>query len=88
MKEANKISGREVTRPAVYFNRRNFMQTGILAASAVATGLVYRRLNHPGTGAIKTARIEGLTPPATNDASVFRVAEADTSLQDVTHYNN
>ena len=37
MKEANKISGREVTRPAVYFNRRNFMQTGILAASAVAT---------------------------------------------------
>ena len=88
MKEANKISGREVTRPAVYFNRRNFMQTGILAASAVATGLVYRRLNHPGTGAIKTARIEGLTPPATNDASGFRVAEAETSLQDVTHYNN
>jgi hypothetical protein len=37
MKEANKISGREITRPAVYFNRRNFMPAGILAASAVAT---------------------------------------------------
>ena len=50
MKEPNKISAREVTDPAVYFNRRNFIRAGILAASAVATGLVYRRLNHVATG--------------------------------------
>jgi methionine sulfoxide reductase catalytic subunit len=88
LKDPDKITAREVTDPAVYFNRRKFIQTGILAASAVATGAVYRRLNHPATGAIQTARIEGLTAAATNDAGGFRVAEAETSLQDITHYNN
>jgi len=90
LKESNKISAREVTDPAVYFNRRTFIRAGILAASAVATGLVYRRLNHVATGAVETPRIEGVTkPPATTaDASGFRVADAETSLQDITHYNN
>ena len=90
MKEPNKIAAREITDPAVYFNRRNFIRAGILAASAVATGLVYRRLNHVATGAIDTPVIPGLTKPpaATADASGFRVAEAETSLQDITHYNN
>ena len=88
MKEPAKISAREVTSPAVYFNRRNFIRTGILAASAVATGMVYRRLNHVATGEIKTARIEGLTTAATNDVNGFRVAEPETSLQDITNYNN
>ncbi len=88
MKGTNKISGNEITPPSVYFNRRNFIRTGILAASAVATGVVYRRLNHPATGEIKTAQIEGLAPAATNDASGSRVAEAETPLEDITHYNN
>jgi methionine sulfoxide reductase catalytic subunit len=88
LKEPDKISASEITDPAVYFNRRNFIRTGILAASAVATGVVYRRLNHVATGTIKTAPIEGLTTAATNDAAGFRVAEPETSLQDITHYNN
>ncbi len=88
MKEPNKIRDREITDPAVYFNRRTFMRTGILAASAVATGLVYRRLNHASTGRVDTDRIEGLTAPATNDASGFRTAEEKTSLENITHYNN
>src|SRR5882757_4733099 len=88
MKEPDKISAREVTDPAVYFNRRNFIRTGILAASAVATGAVYRQLNHPAAGKVNTAKIEGLTAAATNATSGFRVAEAETSLQDITHYNN
>lgn len=89
MKEPNKISAREITSPALYFNRRNFIRTGILAASAVATGAVYRQLNHPAAGKIQTARIEGLNTATTNAASGFRVVgEAQTSLQDITHYNN
>ena len=90
MKEPNKISASEVTKPAVYFNRRNFIRAGILAASAMATGLVYRRLNHVATGTIDTPVIQGLTKPpvASGDASVFRVAETETSLEDITHYNN
>ena len=87
MKDSNKISASEVTDSAVYFNRRNFIRTGILAASAVATGAVYRRLNHSAAGMVNTARIEGLTT-ATNDASGFSVAEKPTSWQDITHYNN
>jgi sulfoxide reductase catalytic subunit YedY len=88
LKDSNKISDKEITDPAIYFNRRNFIRAGILAASAVATGAVYRQLNHPAAGKITTARIEGLTTATTNAATGFQVAEAQTSLQDITHYNN
>jgi sulfoxide reductase catalytic subunit YedY len=87
-RESNKIPAGEITDPAVYFNRRSFMRAGILAASAVATGLVYRRLNHVATGKINTAPIQGLTLAATNNAAGFRASDAQTSLQDITHYNN
>ena len=42
------------------------------------------------TGTVNTPLIQGLTTPAVaaGDASGFRVAEAETSLQDITHYNN
>ena len=93
MKEANKISSREVTDPAVYFNRRKFIQAGVLATTAVATGVIYHRLNPVGAGdkhKLNTAVIQGVTKPptATADASGFRVAEPETSLEDITHYNN
>jgi sulfoxide reductase catalytic subunit YedY len=89
MKEPVKIPANEITPPAAYFNRRKFIQTGILAASALATGLVYRRLNHPAAGKVKTARLQNLTTAAANDASGFRVTdEAQTSLENITHYNN
>ena len=89
MKDPNKILAREITDPAVYFNRRKFMRAGIVAASAVATGLVYRRLNHVATGTVDTPVIEGLTKPAAAaEGAGFRVNEPETSLQDITHYNN
>ena len=89
MKESNKIPSREITDPAVYFNRRTFMRAGILAASAVATGTIYRHLNPVGAGKVNTPLIQGVSaPPATADASGFRVADGQTSLQDITHYNN
>jgi len=65
------------------------MQAGILAASAVATGLVYRRLNPVAKGSVDTPLIAGLkTPGAAADASGFRAADAETPFQDITHYNN
>jgi len=90
VKIPNKISSSEITDPAVYFNRRRFIQAGILAASAVATGLVYRRLNPVGSGEVNTPVIQGLTKPdsASADTSGFRVNEPETSLDDITHYNN
>lgn len=90
MKNENKIASGEITPPAVYFNRRTFMRAGILAASAVATGLVYRNLNHVASGTVKTAAIQGLTKPDAppGDNSGFHVNEPETSLENITHYNN
>ncbi len=90
MKEPEKIPDREITDPAVYFNRRAFMRAGIVAASALVTGLVYRRLNHVAAGKIETPLLEGLTQPAGASAagSGFRATDAETSLQDIAHYNN
>jgi len=90
LKEPNKIPGSEITDPSVYFNRRTFIRAGILAASAVATGLVYRRLNPVGSGKVNTPVIQGiLNPPTTTaEASGFRVNEPETSLENITHYNN
>jgi methionine sulfoxide reductase catalytic subunit len=89
MKESNKIPAREITDPAVYFNRRTFMRAGILAASAVVTGKIYRQLNPAGQGKVNTPLIQRVSaPPVITDASGFRVADGQTSLQDITHYNN
>lgn len=89
MKEPNKISEREVTPEAVYFNRRTFIRAGVLAASAIATGVAYRHLNPVGHGKVNTPVIQGLVKPtATEDADGFRVNEPETLLQDITHYNN
>src|SRR6478736_4100267 len=79
----------EITDPAAYFNRRWFIRAGVLAASAVATGLAYRRLNPVGAGAVDTPRIQGLTTASrAEEAAGFRVSEPATSLRDITHYNN
>ena len=66
------------------------MRAGIVAAGAVVTGLVYRRLNPVGTGTIDTPLIQGLTTPsaAAGNGAGFRAADAATSLRDITHYNN
>ncbi len=90
MKEPNKISNREVTPADVYFNRRTFIRAGILAASAVATGVAYRRLNPVAAGKVNTPVIQGITKPdaTTAEAAGFRVNEPETSFEDITHYNN
>ncbi len=77
----------EITPESTYFNRRSFMKAGVLAATAVATGLVYRRLNSPSISTATTSKIDvvATTAPAN---SGFSVEEAKTSLQNVTHYNN
>jgi len=84
----NKISSGEITDPKIYFNRRKFLHAGILAASTVATGLVYRQLNHPAAGKVNTAKIKGLTIAPVGGYNGFRVAEAQTSLENIAHYNN
>jgi sulfoxide reductase catalytic subunit YedY len=87
LNNSDKISPGEITPASVYFNRRAFIRAGILAASAVATGLVYRRLNPVSKGGIHTAPLQQLTV-ATNGPPEFHAMDAQTSLESITHYNN
>ncbi|MDB5296373.1 MAG: oxidoreductase molybdopterin binding protein [Phycisphaerales bacterium] len=81
-----------VSPPDVYFNRRSFLRAGAVAGSVAATALAYRWLNPSGGAAVETAKLAGLTAPATSPAAAaalgYRVDEPLTSLQDVTNYNN
>ncbi|HWD92586.1 MAG TPA: protein-methionine-sulfoxide reductase catalytic subunit MsrP [Verrucomicrobiae bacterium] len=94
LKDDNKILSREVTPSALYFNRRNFIRAGILATSAVATGLVYRKLNPigtragPGVHTKKIADVQKFAVTTTNGDSGFTVNEKETSFENIAHYNN
>jgi methionine sulfoxide reductase catalytic subunit len=77
----------EITPESLYVNRRTIMKAGLFAATTAATGWVYRRLNAPSTNIVATAQIDVAIPTAPAQAG-FRVDEAQTSLQDITHYNN
>jgi sulfoxide reductase catalytic subunit YedY len=83
----------EVTDEQTYLNRRTFMRGGILAASALATGFVYRQLTRVRPGRKPPARLANLstTGPSTGPATGptgFRTDEKLTSFEDITHYNN
>jgi len=89
VKDPKPIPGREITDPALYFNRRSFMRAGVLAGSAAATGLVYRQLNPGWKGKVDSPRIQGVTTSSTaQQAAGFRIDEPPTPFQDITHYNN
>ena len=79
----------EITPPATYFNRRTLLQGGILAASAVATGALYRTLNAVGTEAAATKKLASVITPDNAVALGYRVqGEATTSLASIANYNN
>ena len=83
---AQHIDGREITPPEVYFNRRRFMRTGLLAASAVATGLVYRRLNRVSLDATEMPPLTGLI--SAPHVGGFWVDEPLTPRASILNYNN
>jgi sulfoxide reductase catalytic subunit YedY len=85
----------KVTPPELYFNRRAFIKTGLMAASIVATGALYRRLHQGGPVTAQGAALAGLQPAAVaasayppQIAEAFHTSEEETPFQSVTHYNN
>jgi sulfoxide reductase catalytic subunit YedY len=73
----------EITPPEVYFNRRSFLRGGLVAGTAAATALLYRRLNGVDLVETETAALAGLEKPAQ-----YRVDEALTPRAAITNYNN
>jgi len=82
-----RIPESEVTPRHLYFNRRAFMRGGMVAAGAVATGWLYRRLNGVDLVDTETPELAGLTRP---EAPGYLAASGDdlTPLRSVTNYNN
>jgi sulfoxide reductase catalytic subunit YedY len=89
MGDPDKIPSDEITDEQVYLNRRNFMRAGIVAASVAATGWVYRKLNQPNVVSVEQPKLANLIATSQPSmASAFHTDEKQTSLQDITHYNN
>src|SRR5262252_4510653 len=83
---SDKIPDREITPERTYLNRRTFMRAGVVAATAVATGLVYRRLNRVSSGGATTAELDAVVAaPVGEDALAagFRVDEAQTPFESI-----
>ena len=78
-----------VTPQHLYINRRTVMRGGLLAATALATGSLYRKLHDPSSAGARTAKLDALAPAASDAASGFTVAgEEQTEETSATHYNN
>jgi methionine sulfoxide reductase catalytic subunit len=80
-----KIRPSEITPPLVYFNRRALMRGGALAAGALGTAALYRRLNRVEIAKTETSAVAGLTRPST---PAYTVDEAKTPYESVVNYNN
>ncbi len=86
IKKAEDIKSSEITDKKTYLNRRNFMRSAALAATTVATGLLYRRLNPPAVATKPGEKIADIVKPAPD--SGFVTSETKTSFKDITNYNN
>jgi methionine sulfoxide reductase catalytic subunit len=95
----SRIPAGEITDEGTYLNRRLFLRAGVVAASAAATGWVYRKINPlPANEQLPQALANFIVPDtqpttqqsiaARQSAAGFTVDEPRTSFQDITHYNN
>ncbi len=77
---------REITPHETYLNRRTFLRAGVVAATAAASALVYRRLNAVDLSTTELPPIAGLvTAPHANG---FWVDEPMTPRASILNYNN
>ncbi len=75
----------QITPPDLYFNRRAIMRGGLVAAGAIATGWLYRRLNGVELATTETVALPDVvksTDPR------FLTSEAMTPYASITNYNN
>ena len=80
----------KVTEKQVYLNRRRFIQAAVMAGTATATTLIYRRLNPPPAPRVEGDKLEEVAKAPTSDAvkEGFAVNDQLTPLEAITNYNN
>jgi methionine sulfoxide reductase catalytic subunit len=90
IKKSEDIKSSEITDRSVYLNRRLFLRGAVLAATATATGLLYRNLNPPSAEIPEGTKLDGVQVAATEEAvkNGYRVNEKLTPLEDISNYNN
>lgn len=87
IKKADEIKSSEITDKKDYLNRRLFMRGAVLAATTLATGALYKKLNPPPPVKRPGTKLEEVQKPATIEG-VPPVGEKLTSIEDITNYNN
>ena len=90
MKET--IDRDEVTQPALYFNRRQWMRSGAAVGSVIATAGLYRWFNPVTKMSAQTAPIEALSAATESPEELlargWRVDEPSTAESSILNYNN
>lgn len=87
---SGKIKPDEITDKQTYLNRRLFMRGAVLAGTATATTLIYRRLNPPPLETPKSEKLTQVVSASNPDAlkAGFAVEDQLTPLESITNYNN
>lgn len=80
----------KITDKQVYLNRRLFMRAAVMAGTATATTLLYRRLNPPPPEKVATDKLEIVAQANPEEAlrQGYAVADELTPLEAITNYNN
>lgn len=73
-----------ITPEHTYLNRRNFLRSGMLAGTAIASGAAYRFFNP--TAGRQDAPVVQLQYPSENGGAAS--GESATSFEEITNYNN
>lgn len=80
----------KVTDKETYLNRRSFMRAAILAGTATASTLLYRRLNPPPAVRVEGEKLAEVAKAPAQEAlkNGFAVSDKLTPLESITNYNN
>jgi len=80
----------KITDKQTYLNRRLFMQAAVLAGTATASTLLYRRLNPPPAEPVKGEKLEPAAETAKSEAIAngYAVTDQLTPIEAITTYNN
>src|SRR6185369_2476225 len=80
----------KITDKETFLNRRLFIQSAVLAGTAAASTLLYRRLNPPAVKQVEGEKLSEVALVSKEEAlkNGFVVDEQKTPLQSITNYNN